>query len=695
MIAAKAFRCAVKAPALLLSRSVIKGFAGSNELGHISRHHPLNCSSDLKDFDFDFARKNFFSSLAVADSYYDEGRPDYIRILFGSQGGTAQLLAMQLSEELEELDCHVEVMALNDASTPAEHLQPGKALHVFIISVSGVGEPPNNARDFYKWLMNDTNTNDAEDNAFGLLKYAVFGLGNQKAHPNHYNVIGKNLDKKLEELGANRFFPLGLGNDGECLEDDFDTWRDQFLKTIKQIRNGYDDSNDGITTNNDKKESEVAVAAQANDASLRKEGVSSTTESSRRISDKFPVLQLHKNPSPVVCKDDLFHLDGTAKPFYQEGTSRLAVTSNRLLSANAGESGLRELRISLKGDETQRYEAGDHLVVYPRNASCFVEAYLNILDVDPNTIIEEPDTGSSRQRAYPHPLGITLHETLSHCVDLGALPSPPFSRLLLGRQDIDYKDQIVGPRTTTLELIQESGHIPSMEELMYNLPPIKPRYYSIASSPLVHPDEVFVTYRPVKYVTSRGHLREGLCTSHMSHLGVGETSSSHVAASIHSNPTFRLPKDTQTPVLMIAGGCGIAPIRAFLEERIALAGSSVFGKGHLYLGFRSPTDEVYRPIIQQAQDCGAITDVSISYSTGCSSPSLVSTTVRDHGAEVFALLQDGGFAYMCGGARAFGAAVEREILTVFQEHGKMGLDDATEYLRKLISEGRLCEDLAD
>ena len=89
---------------------------------------------------------------------------------------------------------------------------------------------------------------------------------------------------------------------------------------------------------------------------------------------------------------------------------------------------------------------------------------------------------------------------------------------------------------------------------------------------------------------SCGHIREGVCTSYMSHLGLGETSCSHVAATIPSNPTFGLDKQKESPILMIAGGCGIAPIRAFLEEQIA---SSNFGQGHLYLGFRSPSDEVY------------------------------------------------------------------------------------------------------
>jgi NADPH-ferrihemoprotein reductase len=613
---------------------------------------------------------------------------------------------MQLTEELEELECPAEVVALNQASTPADQLQPGKALHVFLISVAGVGEPPNNARDFYNWLMDETShikvnsqAPKSDDNVFSSLQYTVFGLGNQKAHPNHYNVIGKNVDKRLEELGARRMLPLGLGDDGECLEDDFDTWKDQLLKLIMKNRNGGDESNEierEVHEDDELTDFASVVVEESKDDPQPSQGSTAMSEPSRRTSEKYPLLYLRPNISPISCQEDLFRLQSSSKPFYQEGTSRLPVKANRLLSANAGESGLRELQISLRGDEKHFYEAGDHLIVYPCNASCIVEAYLNMLDVNPNTLIEEPDSSAStRQRAYPHPVGITLHETLTHCVDLGAAPSPAFSRMLLGRQEIEYREDVVEPRRTALDLIHESGHLPSVEELLYNLPPMKPRYYSIASSALVHPTDVIITYRPIKYVTSRGYLREGVCTSYMTNLGVGETSSSHIAAGIRSNPTFRLPNDRETPILMIAGGCGIAPIRAFLEERIALSGSSNFGKGHLYLGFRSPSDEVYRPMIQHAQDCGAITDVKVTYSTGCTSPALVSTTVRENGAEVFALLQDGGYAYMCGGARAFGAAVEREILAVFQEHGKMSLEEASDHLRKLISEGRLCEDLAD
>lgn len=699
MLTGKAIRCAVKSGRPFLLRCIprqlssLKGGAVKSKCPQWTLFAPLKRPSPTSNSTF-----RLFSS-SIKPSSQETPQTNAVRILFGSQGGTAQIFAMQLSEELEELNCPVEMLALNEASTPADHLKPGKALHVFLISVAGVGEPPNNARAFYDWLMKQKGISD-DDIPFSALQYAVFGLGNQKAHPNHYNVIGKNIDKRLEELGAHRLLPVGLGDDGECLEDDFDTWKNIIKKVIIKIKTG-DDQNNEIEreVHEDDEQTDFADVVNGQEplkAPVPTEG--STDESvSRRISDKYPRLQIYPNDSPISCQDDLFRLQSTVKRFYQEGTSKLPVTANRILSASAGESGLRELQISLNGDATQRYEAGDHCIIYPCNAGCIVEAFLHVLDVDANTIIGEPDskTTSTRKRPYPHPVDITLHETLTHCVDLGAPPTPSFSRLLLGRQDIDYREDIVEPRRTVLDLIHEADHLPSLEELLYNLPPMKPRYYSIASSALVHPNDVILTYRPVKYVTNRGYLREGVCTSYMTHLGVGETSTSHVAAAIRSNPTFRLPKEKRTPILMIAGGCGVAPIRAFLEERIALAPSTSFGKGCLYLGFRSPLDEVYRPMIQKAKECGAITDVKITYSKGCTNPALVSTTVRENGAEVFALLQAGGYVYMCGGARAFGAAVEREILAVFQEHGKMSLDDASNYLRQLINEGRLCEDLAD
>ena len=135
------------------------------------------------------------------DMSEDELQPHQlpIRILYASQGGTAQIFAQQLAEALEEhyaqigVDTQVTIEGCHE-SKPPKLLTPGEALHVFLVSVTGVGEPPDNGRAFYEWIQ----SKDATGKDFSNLNYTVFGLGNSKAHPNHYNTIGIHLDKRLE-----------------------------------------------------------------------------------------------------------------------------------------------------------------------------------------------------------------------------------------------------------------------------------------------------------------------------------------------------------------------------------------------------------------------------------------------------------------------------------------------------------------
>lgn len=94
--------------------------------------------------------------------------------------------------------------------------------------------------------------------------------------------------------------------------------------------------------------------------------------------------------------------------------------------------------------------------------------------------------------------GLTIYETLTHCVDLGALPSPSFARMLIGKKDIDYKSEVAYPRRTVLDLALQYGRKLSLEDLMYQVTPMKPRYYSIASSNVKHPNEIRLVYRRVQ-----------------------------------------------------------------------------------------------------------------------------------------------------------------------------------------------------
>lgn len=94
--------------------------------------------------------------------------------------------------------------------------------------------------------------------------------------------------------------------------------------------------------------------------------------------------------------------------------------------------------------------------------------------------------------------GLTVFETLTHCVDLGALPSPSFARMLIGKKDIDYKSEVAYPRRTVLDLALQYERKMSLEDLLYQVTPMKPRYYSIASSNIKHPNEIRLVYRRVQ-----------------------------------------------------------------------------------------------------------------------------------------------------------------------------------------------------
>jgi NADPH-ferrihemoprotein reductase len=619
-----------------------------------------------------------------------------VKILWASQCGTAQIFAHQLSEALQESGHdQVVIQGWHESKSPDTLLTPGKGLHVFLCSVAGVGDPPDNGRAFYEHIM----TNPAQ---YQGLEYAVFGLGNSKAHSHHYNAIGKSLDLRLEELGASRVLELGLGDDGDCIEDDFDMWTEKFVQLLKgepsfQEEKAEEGHQLGAAASEPVQQQE-AEESQLAMTMIPAPGIDSSDSGSRLRSAKYPALNLRPRENDCL-RPNLFHLQGTSQQFYQDGTGELDVIGNKRLAVNSGEQGLLEMKIALRNHHDKEwftYETGDHLMLYPQNSPCIVQAYLDVLDVDRHAIIVE-----QQDISYPHPTGITVFETLTHCVDLGATPSPPFARKLLGRKELNYKDEIASPRRTIIDLLQESGKRFSLEDVLYNMTPMTHRYYSIASSNRAHPSEIYLTYRPVKYMTSRGMLREGTATSYMTDKAVaGEGAFCHLAAKVNSNPAFRLPRNPMTPILMIAGGCGVAPIRAFLEERIALnLPDYMYGPGTLYLGFRNPTDEVYRKLIQSSIERGALTEAKVAYSAGTDDPNQkrmnVTELVREQAKEIFEHFQAGGFTYICGGAHTLGAAVEAELLEIIQEHGNMDFENAQKYFIKLVEDGRLCEDLAD
>ncbi|CAJ1954095.1 unnamed protein product [Cylindrotheca closterium] len=691
-----------------------------------------------------FLCRHYSASAALS-----AGPPQDIKIWYASQSGTAQLFAHQLAEGVEEElpDSDVMVQGLHEhppesflSSNASSKNEEEDIVNFFLVSCTGVGEVPSNGRAFFEWVMASSKSDgdSATPNDWNQVNYAVFGLGNQQAHPNHYNVIGKKLDAQLDTLGANRMQPLGLGDDGDCLDDDFDQWMEETLERLK-LGVGASDTeevkeHDENTTSTDSSSSPAEAEMDIHtERSVRNDDlpriscpeVSILPDGTRFISKKYPTLSLKPATSDVV-RHDLFFLQSSStsktksNAFYSESTRMLPVIQNERLALDGGEAGMQELQISLPKDV--QYISGDHLLVYPRNSDAMVQAYVDLLEVDPHAIIVKGDDDEGNSNKYPYPTGITVMETLMHCVELGAPPSPLFARTLLGRKDMDYKEEIAIPRRTIIDLVLEqkrknngTGKL-SLEDLLYQASPMKPRYYSIASSNVQYPHTIHLAYRPIKYVSSYGYLREGVCSSYLSHKGVlthdidsRDRAAACIPASVVPHPTFRLPSSPETPVLMIGGGSGMAPIRSFLQERVFLSSSSSssssnnngnnkFGPGILFMGYRNPHDEIYRKLVEEALECGALTDAQIVYSSGCTLPTqktmMVSELIRENGMAVWEHMQSGGHIYICGGAYAFGVTVKAELLDLVQEHGKMTFEESEDHLRTMMDEGRFCADLA-
>jgi NADPH-ferrihemoprotein reductase len=680
---------------------------------------------------------NEFSPMCWYASSTDPQRSlPSIRILFASQGGTAQLFANMLSDALDEKNVpNVTVQSLAD-DTPENLVtsslsSSSDSYYLFLTSTSGVGEPPSNGKVFYDWLMSQSNDSFPTDTNSNNRYYALFGLGNSKAHPSHYNVTSKAMDAKLNELKVmTPLMPLALGDDGDCLEDDFDQWQEAIVEQIvsRSTLNGesstLQDDNSATTNTEDAPHAAEAPTPEPtanSDITVPTESMQCPGAKSgyRRAPIKYPRVLMGPPASSGsnghAVRRDLLDV---APTFYHERTRAFPVVHNIALNPVASSNGLRELCVSLSAgdDESVQYQAGDHFTVYPRNKDYLVESYLDFVldDVDPHAaILGNVSSTSTNSKPYPHPIDISLYETLSHAVDLNATPSPSFARFLLDGEDgsMDYKGDIVRHGRTVLDLLLQNSRAGqpkkiALEDLLYQLPPMKARYYSIASSEHTHNRQIYLTYRPVRYVTSRGALREGVATSYLSGLTTGST----VIAVVHANPSFRLPVDPQVSVCMIAGGCGVAPIRAFLEERIQRAPNSNYGPGWLFLGFRDPNDAVYGDMIATALECGALTHAQVMYNNPLggdgtassltvdqqeASRGNVSDAVRRNGAAILAHLQNGGYTYLCGGARTFGVAIENEVHQILQTHGKMSEEEATTYLQRLIHEGRFLEDLSD
>ena len=345
-------------------------------------------------------------------------------------------------------------------------------------------------------------------------------------------------------------------------------------------------------------------------------------------------------------------------------TGRLTV--NRRLTAAESDKDVRHYEIDL-GDSGITYQAGDSIAVHPVNDPDLVESILAQLGVSADHMVAEREE--------------TLGELLAEHLEIRNPPRALYA-LVAGRASTPLLDF---PGTYDVLDLLELAHV-SVDELLDTLRPLQFRDYSIASSPLEHPGHVHLTVATVQY-TANGRHRGGAASTFLAHRGD--------AIRVHPRPNhaFRLP-GPDVPIIMVGPGTGIAPFRAFLQERQA---SNAPGKSWLFFGDRRrATDFLYGDELQAYLESGVLTrlDLAFSRDRGPRDPKdYVQHHMVANADELFAWLADGAYFYVCGDAEHMAKDVDRALHQVVATAGAMNEEAAHSYVNDLIKAHRYVRDV--
>ena len=554
-------------------------------------------------------------------------------VLFGSQTGGAESLARRFAREAGQRGFAPRVLAMNDY----EKAEFNRASRLVIISSTwGDGDPPDNAVGFWQHL------NSAAAPRLGHLHYAVLGLGDRNY--SDFCGAGKKFDERLEQLGARRLVPRG-----EC-DVDYEATAGAWIEALwPRLKN-------------------VGQASRLPKTRSGDISIEVTTEEHLGLSthDSARTPALHYN---------------RANPF----PARLHAKGR--LNAPGSVKDTRHLEISLEGSDLT-YEVGDALGVLPTNCPALVEQLLATLNFQG----EEPVTD-------PAGNAVTLHEAFLRHYTITQPPLPliqavagrsgnsELAALLAAERKADLDQWLHG--RDIVDLLRACG--PSglgPEEFVALLRKLPPRLYSIASSPKTHPGQAHLTVASVRF-QAHGRAKKGVCSCFLADRVVLDETP--VPVFVQVSRGFRLPASGDTPMIMIGPGTGIAPFRAFLEERRAVGAK---GRNWLFFGETSRAfDFLYREELEARLTDGTLTCLETAFSRDQPEKIYVQHRMLEHAREFWDWLECGAHVYVCGDARRMARDVDAALHDVIRQAGDKTNEQAAEYVARMNSEKRYQRDV--
>lgn len=359
--------------------------------------------------------------------------------------------------------------------------------------------------------------------------------------------------------------------------------------------------------------------------------------------------------------------------------------ANKLLTAENSSKETRHYEFSLTGSGLS-YEAGDALNIIPKNCPDLVVNIIKAIGCSGSE--EEPVNGeltSLSDTLLTHfeiklPNKELLNEIASRSGD------QELNNLLESANKDELSNYLWG--RDTLDLLLQFPEIEfSAAEFIALLKPLQHRAYSISSSGSAFPETVHLTVASVRY-NSYNRDHKGVCSTYIADL-VDKNTPINIFFS--PNKSFRVPEDDSLPIIMVGPGTGIAPFRAFLQERHFRKAS---GKNWLLFGDRNKaTDYLYREEVEAMQESGLLTRLDLAFSRDQEEKIYVQDRMYENGEEMFSWLEQGGSFYVCGDANYMAKDVDKALHNIIEEHGKITTEQATAYVNQLKKEKRYVRDV--
>ena len=369
-------------------------------------------------------------------------------------------------------------------------------------------------------------------------------------------------------------------------------------------------------------------------------------------------------------------------PYTKEAPLTASLSVNQKITGRNSEKDVRHIEIDL-GDSGLRYQPGDALGVWYQNDPALVKELVELLWLKG----DEPVTVDGKTLPLAEALEWHFELTVNTANIVENYATLTRSESLLPLVGDKAQLQQYAATTPIVDMVRFSPAQLDAEALIGLLRPLTPRLYSIASAQAEVESEVHVTVSVVRY-DIEGRARAGGASSFLADRVEEE---GEVRVFIEHNDNFRLPANSQTPVIMIGPGTGIAPFRAFMQQRAA---DGAEGKNWLFFGNPHFTEDfLYQVEWQRYVKEGVLNRIDLAWSRDQKEKIYVQDKLREQGAELWRWINDGAHIYVCGDARRMAADVEKALLEVIAEFGAMDIEAADEFLSELRVERRYQRDV--